>query len=175
MLGPHVGRIARPGAERDDRSPDGPRRLQDPCEARPHGQPRLRIGVRHVVGAGERGKRHAQPFGSGTAGGERAFVKRAGQAVHPEARKVHLRAAEPVGADGLQHLFHVPDGIGAREDRRIHQTGPDTLARSTGLPVFADSAIATMPRTEATPSSIEAPFIGMPFITTSAKASTCRR
>lgn len=43
------------------------------------------------------------------------------------------------------------------------------------MPLFADSAIATMPRTDATPSSIEAPFIGMPFITTSAKASIrCR-
>ena len=131
--------------------------------------------MRHVVGPGERGKRHAQPFGSGATDRERILVQGIGEALHPEARKIHLRAAKAVVPDGLQHLFHVPNGIGAREDRRIHQTGPDTLASSTGLPVLADSAIATMARTEATPSSIEAPFIGAPFITTSAKASTCRR
>jgi len=65
------------------------------------------------------------------------------------------------------------EGFGKYPD--LHHTAPSASARCTHLPLAADRAIATMPLTDAMPSSRLAPTIGALLSTTSAKPSTWRR
>ena len=78
----------------------------------------------------------------------------------------------------LRSLQHLERGCARKslgKDADFHYTAPDTSASRTGFPIRADSATATIARTEAIPSSISAPSMGGPLKMVSAKPSSWRR
>ncbi len=172
VAAPLVVGIARARAQRDEAGPHRRTGGGDDFEpAQPVGAHR-RIGMRHVVGAGNGAERDAVLLrGIGNRGGKlrRNFIRHGRQA---GTCHVVLRRGEA----GRLHLCQNGVRIGSRnvlgKNAEPHQTSPDTSSRRTGLPLRTDSAIATMARTEATPSSMSAPRIGAPSRITLAKPSS---
>src|ERR1700722_3103122 len=89
--------------------------------------------------------------------------------------QVELHSTISVCRCGGEYLGRIGKGIGASKNGWIHQTAPVTSASTILEPEAADCAIAAMARTEATPSSIFAPRIGLASRIVSAKPSSWRR
>ena len=133
-------------------------------------------GCDHVVGARERREptpaaEAAERMRSTTSGGIASGIAGSPAARHVELRRREARVARPRRARrwdryrGRSWRRSRPASDRARHGRRARPLPP----------VSTERAIATIARTEATPSSASAPRIGAPSRIVSAKPSTWRR
>ena len=135
-----------------------------------------RVRVDHVEGAGHarrsRRRMPSMPHGSPSS---RASGITSGSGSSPEQARLYCVDAEAGIRHRGQHRVGIGAGKGLGENPELHHTAPVASARLTARPSRTDCAMATMARTEATPSSAVAPRAGAPVNAASAKPSTWRR
>ena len=98
-----------------------------------------------------------------------------GSGSSPEQAMLYCATPKPAFATAASTVSGSAAGKGLGEDAELHHTAPAASARLTARPSRTDCAMATMARTEATPSSAVAPRTGRPVNAASAKPSTWRR
>ena len=98
-----------------------------------------------------------------------------GSGSSPEQAMLYCATPKPAVGDRRQHRRRIGARESLGEDAEPHHTGPAASESFTARPSRTDCAIATIARTEATPSSAVAPRAGRPVSTASAKPSTWRR
>ena len=176
MMPPLVLRVARAGAERDERGAHLPAGGGDDGEPALARAAHRGVRVDHVVGAGDGEDLLARLRRSLRR--RRALHLRRDRIRHggkPGAGHVVLHALEARRRRLAQHGCGVAAGEGLGEDADPHHSRPDTSSRRTLRPSAADRAMASMARTEAMPSSMPAPVSGAPSRMAAAKPSSWRR
>ena len=152
VVPPLVVRVARAGAERHEARPHVARLRGDHIQPAVPGLALRRIGMDHVVGAGD-GDDLDAALPRSICHGERRFrgdVLRHG--VEPGTGHVVLRGRKTGRLYRREHRGRIAAGKGFGKDAEPHHTPPPTSASATARPLSTERAIATMARTEARPS-----------------------
>ena len=174
VAAPFVMRVFAAATDRHDAAAHVGRAFANGGEGPSSGHQPFGIGVCHIIGGRYGGDADPCPgaglahFPGGVLGngsGQRSKTGAGHIVLHSAEAGIPACGKDGGGAVAFKTLGEYPD---------LHQMAPDTSARFTGLPVAADSPMASIALTEAMPSATSAPATGLSFSTASAKLSSCR-
>ena len=175
MAPPLILRVEASRADGDNAASHARRHRGEGFEAAATSLALLLVRVGHVVGRRNGGDLHPRFLGGDCQGVDRLLGNFRWQCAKAGTRHVVLDPCEPGVARRPQHPVRRFALEGLCEDAELHQSAPETSDSLTAFPVSTERAMATIARTEATPSTMLAPASERSSRIEAAKLSSCRR